>query len=154
MNMLPDKFMRPIKDADLVFHFESANLLEIAKRLPEGVYFEEQSSFEMVTATRRGILLLEGSNFKIELFHLSEDAFDQTRFYVHREMVRRTWDGRTIKGSESGGWRAELMGVLLIRRLGTLSLFDGPVERLGNFWIQDFQLFSNLFCLWKAPELN
>jgi hypothetical protein len=71
---------RATKDADLVFHFETSDLAEVAKRLPEGIFFDEQSSFEMVTATRREILLLEGSDFKIELFHLSQDGFDQERF--------------------------------------------------------------------------
>lgn len=89
---------RATKDADLVFHFESTDLSEIAKRLPEGVRFDEQSSFEMVTATRREILLLEGSNFKIELFHLSDDDFDQVRFknrvVVQLDEETRVWAPR------------------------------------------------------------
>lgn len=34
----------------------------------------------MVTATRKELLHVEGSAFQIELFHLSEDDFDQERF--------------------------------------------------------------------------
>lgn len=77
---------RSTKDADLVFQFDSRSLAEIAKRLPEGLSFDQQSTFEMVTATRKEVIHIEGSEFQIELFHLSKDAFDQTRF-KHREKV-------------------------------------------------------------------
>ena len=110
---------RATKDADLVFHFESTDLSEIAKRLPEGVRFDEQSSFEMVTATRREILLLEGSNFKIELFHLSDDDFDQVRFknrvVVQLDEETWVWAPRApgldpVRITRCGGTRLELSG--------------------------------------------
>lgn len=71
---------RSTKDADLVCQFDSRSLAEIAKRLPEGLSFDQQSTFEMVTATRKEVILIEGSEFQIELFHLSQDEFDQARF--------------------------------------------------------------------------
>lgn len=71
---------RSTKDADLVFEFTSSNLKRIDERLPAGLRFENQGSFEMVTATRKELLLIEGSDFQIELFHLSDDEFDQCRF--------------------------------------------------------------------------
>jgi len=37
-------------------------------------------SFEMVTSTRRELLRVTGSLFQIELFRLSEDAHDRSRF--------------------------------------------------------------------------
>jgi len=50
---------RSTKDADLVFQFDSRSLSEIAKRLPEGLSFDQQSTFEMVTATRKEVILIE-----------------------------------------------------------------------------------------------
>jgi len=78
---------RSTKDADLVFQFESRSLAELERRLPQGLSFDQQSTFEMVTATRKEVILIEGSDFEIELFHLSQDSFDQTRFQ-HREKVK------------------------------------------------------------------
>lgn len=78
---------RSTKDADLVFQFDSRSLAEITKRLPEGLSFDQQSTFEMVTATRKEVILIEGSEFQIELFHLSGDAFDQTRFHCREKVT-------------------------------------------------------------------
>ncbi len=77
---------RSTKDADLVFQFDARSLAEIARRLPAGLSLEQQSTFEMVTATRKEVILIEGSEFQIELFHLSQDEFDQARFQ-RREKV-------------------------------------------------------------------
>jgi hypothetical protein len=82
---------RSTKDADLVFEFESSLLKEIGNRLPPGLRFEDQSFFEMVTATRKELLLIDGSDFQIELFHLSDDEFDRSRF------------GRRVKAELPGG---------------------------------------------------
>jgi len=71
---------RSTKDADLVLEFEGGELLNLGGHLPEGLSFESQSFFEMVTATRKGLLNSEGTDFVIELFHLSSDPFDQVRF--------------------------------------------------------------------------
>ncbi len=71
---------RSTKDADLVVSVDATILQEVAKHLPDGIRFEEQGFFEMVTATRKELLLVDGSDFQIELFHLSEDDFDQARF--------------------------------------------------------------------------
>jgi len=77
---------RSTKDADLVFQFDSRSLSEIVKRLPEGLSFDQQSTFEMVTTTRKEVIVIEDSDFLIELFHLSTDDFDQARFQ-RREKV-------------------------------------------------------------------
>lgn len=71
---------RSTKDADIVLNVESKKLMELLKVLPAGISADEQSFFEMVTATRKELLHVEGSAFQIELFHLSEDEFDQERF--------------------------------------------------------------------------
>lgn len=54
---------RSTKDADLVFQFDSRSLAEIEKRLPVGLSFGQLSTFEMVTATRKELILIEGSDF-------------------------------------------------------------------------------------------
>lgn len=71
---------RSTKDADLVVLVEGEQLKALQERLPSGLVMEEQALFEMVTATRKELLKVEGSSFQIELFHLSEDEFDQLRF--------------------------------------------------------------------------
>ncbi|GHC44142.1 hypothetical protein GCM10007100_06730 [Roseibacillus persicicus] len=77
---------RATKDADLVLQVESQKLATLFRKLPPGIRMDEQSFFEMVTATRKELLHVEGSSFQIELFHLSDDEFDQTRF-EHRVAV-------------------------------------------------------------------
>lgn len=71
---------RMTKDADVVVHLPSAEWARLPDILPEGIVMQDQMSFEMVTATRREILQVSGSRFEIELFRLSEDAHDRSRF--------------------------------------------------------------------------
>jgi len=118
---------RSTKDADLVFQFDPRSLAEIAKRLPEGLSFDQQSTFEMVTSTRKDVILIEGSEFQIELFHLSEDAFDQTRF-KQREKV--------MFGNDLNTWMPRMEDVI-IQKLrwakggGRSKDFDDVVAILG-----------------------
>jgi hypothetical protein len=71
---------RATKDADIVLRFDEGTWSELAKDLPEGMSVDPQGGFEMVTATRKELIFTEGSLFEIEVFHLSEDDFDQERF--------------------------------------------------------------------------
>ena len=71
---------RSTKDADFVLQVSSEQLRLLQKHLPESLKMEEQSFFEMVTATRKELIHVDGSVFKIELFHLSDDEFDLERF--------------------------------------------------------------------------
>lgn len=71
---------RMTKDADVVVHLPSADWAKVPDILPEGISMQDQMSFEMVTATRREILQVEGSRFEIELFRLSDDPHDKARF--------------------------------------------------------------------------
>jgi len=71
---------RSTKDADLVIQITSDQMALLQANLPEALRMEDQSFFEMVTATRKELIHVEGSTFQIELFHLSEDEFDQERF--------------------------------------------------------------------------
>jgi hypothetical protein len=71
---------RSTKDADLVIQIDAAQMERLTLNLPKGLSLEDQSFFEMVTATRKELIHVEGNPFEIELFHLSEDEFDQVRF--------------------------------------------------------------------------
>jgi hypothetical protein len=71
---------RMTKDADVVVHLPSSGWSKLPSLLPDGIEMEDQMGFEMVTATRRELLRVKDSLFQIELFRLSEDAHDQSRF--------------------------------------------------------------------------
>ena len=71
---------RMTMDADLVLQLDGDALCELNKNLPKGLSLAEQSFFETVTATQKELLRIDGTDFLIELFHLSSDPFDQTRF--------------------------------------------------------------------------
>ncbi|MDA7888657.1 hypothetical protein N9A86_04695 [Akkermansiaceae bacterium] len=71
---------RSTKDADIVMQFDRESWEVLSGKLPDCLVQESQGSFEMVTATRKEVLRLKDSPFEIEIFHLSEDLFDQERF--------------------------------------------------------------------------
>jgi len=77
---------RSTKDADLVVHLPSAEWVKLPAILPEDIELEDQMSFEMVTSTRRELLRVKDSLFQIELFRLSDDPHDRSRF-ERRRMV-------------------------------------------------------------------
>ncbi|MGJ8725736.1 MAG: nucleotidyltransferase [Roseibacillus sp.] len=71
---------RATKDADIVLRFDDQSWSRLSEDLPEGMMLDPQGGFEMITATRKKLIFTEGSLFEIEVFHLSEDEFDQERF--------------------------------------------------------------------------
>jgi hypothetical protein len=71
---------RSTMDADLVIKLDHADWGKLSSIMPSHLVWEQQSSFEMVTSTRKELLKVKGSPFEIELFHLSNDAHDSTRF--------------------------------------------------------------------------
>lgn len=71
---------RSTKDADLVVSLDHADWGKLISILPPNLELEQQSSFEMVTSTRKELIKVKDSPFEIELFHLSNDAYDSTRF--------------------------------------------------------------------------
>lgn len=81
-------FPRSTKDADIVLHCPPADVGRLLEALPPGISADSQMSFETVTGTLRNILRVEGSDFEIELFHLSDDAHDRERF--ERRVETRT----------------------------------------------------------------
>jgi len=85
---------RLTKNADLVVHLPSEKWGSLNDILPQGLDWEDQSSFELVTTTRRELLRVRGSLFQIELFRLSEDPHDQSRFARRRKV--EIFPGREI----------------------------------------------------------
>ena len=73
-------FPRSTKDADIVIHCAMADAGRLIDALPPGIIADPQVTFETVTGTLRHILSLDESEFKIEIFHLSDDAHDRERF--------------------------------------------------------------------------
>ena len=71
---------RSTKGADIVLEFGNEAWKEFSQNLSEGMSLDPQGGFEMVTATRKEVIFTEGSLFEIEVFHLSNDEFDQERF--------------------------------------------------------------------------
>jgi hypothetical protein len=71
---------RSTKDADLVVSLDHEYWEKILSLLPANLALEQQSSFEMVTSTRKELIKVKDSPFEIELFHLSKDAHDCARF--------------------------------------------------------------------------
>jgi len=71
---------RSTMDADLVIRLDHDDWGKLSSLLPSNLELELQSSFEMVTSTRKELIKVKDSPFEIELFHLSNDAYDSTRF--------------------------------------------------------------------------
>ncbi len=77
---------RSTKDADLVVNLDQADWKKLSAILPAELELEQQSGFEMVTSTRKERIRVKDSVFEIELFHLSKDAHDSTRFDRRRRV--------------------------------------------------------------------
>jgi hypothetical protein len=71
---------RATKDADLVLKIVASEREKLFARLPKGFEIDSQASFEMITGTWRQIIEIPSIPFTIELFELSNDPHDQTRF--------------------------------------------------------------------------
>ncbi len=75
---------RSTKDADFVLQLRGALGSDFAQRLGDEFEMDPQLSFETNTGTYRQILHHKNSPFKVELFFLSTDAHDQSRFSRRR----------------------------------------------------------------------
>ncbi|MEX1119103.1 MAG: hypothetical protein WEB60_09975 [Terrimicrobiaceae bacterium] len=71
---------RSTKDADVVVNLDQADWGKLVSLLPPEFELEQQSSFELVTTTRKELIKVKGSPFELELFYLSKDAHDRIRF--------------------------------------------------------------------------
>ncbi|MEM7699344.1 MAG: nucleotidyl transferase AbiEii/AbiGii toxin family protein [Verrucomicrobiota bacterium] len=71
---------RSTKDADFVVQLNLEKRDQILKQLPEAFEIDHQISFETITGHTRQILKIPSIPFEIELFDLSDEPFDQSRF--------------------------------------------------------------------------
>ena len=83
---------RSTRDADFVVEFRTGSLQRLGSHLPSGLVLERQGAFEGVTGTVRHVITLVGSPFVCELFELSDDPHDRSRFArrVSTRVVTRT----------------------------------------------------------------
>lgn len=85
---------RATKDADLVLRIVADQRERLFTELPKSFHIDPQVSFEMVTGTWRQIIEIPEIPFTIELFELSGDAHDQSRFGRRRKLTllgREAW---------------------------------------------------------------
>ena len=73
-------FARSTQDADVVLAVDMAGLNRFLAELGEDFSVDPQATFETNTGTFRHTLVHSATDFKIELFLLSNDPFDQERF--------------------------------------------------------------------------
>ncbi len=85
---------RSTKDADIVLQFDVSAWKLLSEQLPAGLTLVPQGGFEMVTATRKEIITVDGTLFEIEVFYLSEDEFDRVRF--SRRIKVDLYDGMIV----------------------------------------------------------
>ena len=78
---------RSSEDADFVLQIGPESLSQLANHLGPQFRLDPQGSFETVTMTLRHVLRPVGVSFAIELFHLSDDPYDQERFRRRRRIV-------------------------------------------------------------------
>jgi hypothetical protein len=72
---------RATQDVDFVVELAAGKgIAEIAQRLGTEFTLDPQASFESVTVSQRFVFHLRGSLFKVEIFLLRNDPFDQARF--------------------------------------------------------------------------
>ena len=87
---------RSTKDADIVIEMEPRRFDDFARRLPPDLVLDAQVTFETITGSRRHIITIERSPFRIELFMLGADAHHRERFARRRrafltELGRESW---------------------------------------------------------------
>jgi hypothetical protein len=80
-------FPRSTKDADIVLAVDAAGLHRFEAELGTEFSLDPQTTFETNTGTFRHVLVHQETEFKTELFLLSQDAFDQERFR-RRQAIR------------------------------------------------------------------
>ena len=81
---------RMTQDADLVIELGDRSATCLARHLPATFHLDPQMEFETVTWTKRNVVTVEGSEFKVELFRLSDDPHDRERF--RRRVTVRAFD--------------------------------------------------------------
>lgn len=71
---------RNTHDADFVVELGATSIQKLAEKLGPAFVLDPQISFESVTGTTRFIFNVSGEEFTIEVFQLSDDPHDRSRF--------------------------------------------------------------------------
>ena len=79
-------FPRSTTDADFVIGTPGWDVRLLADRLGKEFKFDPQLSFEMIGGSIKNEIEIEGTPFRIELFRLTDQAFDQSRFARRRKV--------------------------------------------------------------------
>jgi hypothetical protein len=85
---------RSTKDADFVLILSENELTTLRAALGSDFKLDPQISFETITMTTRYVILHPATAFKIELFLLTDDPHDQSRFSRRQQVDfegRPTW---------------------------------------------------------------
>ena len=84
---------RATKDADFVVDLDSTTRQQILSQLPDVFEVDWQVSFETITGHTRQILKIPSIPFEIELFDISKEPFDQSRFSRRQQT---SMEGHTV----------------------------------------------------------
>jgi hypothetical protein len=84
---------RATKDADFVVQCSTEQRRDLISRLPYDFIVDEQVLFETITGHTRQILTIPSVPFEIELFDLSSELFDLSRF---SRRVQTSMMGRVV----------------------------------------------------------
>jgi hypothetical protein len=71
---------RSTQDADFLVELAGTEIRAVAERLGPEFHLDPQIAFETIAATRRYVVRVAGTGFRIEFFLLSEDEHDGARF--------------------------------------------------------------------------
>lgn len=85
---------RATQDADIVLNIVSPDRERLFAALPKSFAIDPQMGFEMITGTWRQMVQLPEIPFTIELFELSADPHDRSRFERRRKLTllsREAW---------------------------------------------------------------
>lgn len=78
---------RSTNDADFVLELGPHSIAEVVRHLGSDFRFDPQMSVEGVTATKRFVVEAKRIGFTIDLFLLSDDPHDQSRFGRRRQVL-------------------------------------------------------------------
>ena len=123
---------RSTQDADFVIELGETSIGDLARRLAPSIRVDPQMSFETVTMTRRYVAEVVGTAFKIELFLLNDDPYNQERFR-RRQLVstldRQVWLPTPEDVIVTKLHWASLQGD---RRTGTTPAMSSPSRATGS----------------------
>jgi hypothetical protein len=88
-------FVRATKDADFVVAAPLSGIEKILPHFPAVFHLDPQPQVEMLTGTSRWIVLVEGTEFRVEIFHLSNDPHHAAIFQRKKAVNLPMHSGKT-----------------------------------------------------------